>query len=280
VSILLTRGEAVALPQAGGLVLGTDARGVPFLLSADGSRTPVGSDATQAMAAQALDSDPYFLRRFGLPEDFARMSQFNTLSPAAITCQQRDGGAVRLAASGNSRIYYCMTGTGSAGGDPTAGGTFPQHAAPASTPWYLENLCSLSADNVADAGHNGIIWIVGWNGDAATIGATTNGAIGLVYTSGSFRIRATHPVIGTTDVTLGWTIDALQHRFSLRYDGASVIASRDGVDDPATAGSLPGAPQTQSYMFWGLDAAGIAAGTSNFAMVVNGLAYGTNMGVV
>lgn len=41
-SILLTKGEAVGLPQAGKQVFGTDASGVPFLLNSDGSRTAIG----------------------------------------------------------------------------------------------------------------------------------------------------------------------------------------------------------------------------------------------
>lgn len=105
-AILLTKGEAVGLPETGKQVLLTDASGAAYLLNSDGSRTPVGGAPTSDPFLASVLTDAalvdstirtVYLRSYcqSINLDLA-VAAAGGSSPFADVSTSYDGGVIRL----------------------------------------------------------------------------------------------------------------------------------------------------------------------------------------
>lgn len=128
-SILLTKGEAVGLPQAGKQVLGTDSTGTAFLLNSDGSRAPIGSSSpvdwrTQAenfiVALDATLTDTSFYDDLvSLSVQLERAAPVGTGQVAVLSTE--DGGVLSVKSGATANSFRVLQPRDAANADTTLG---------------------------------------------------------------------------------------------------------------------------------------------------------------
>lgn len=187
-------------------------------------------------------------------------------------------------ANANARkMFLKLVNTGINNVPPVSGGLFNPHPAPSAMPWALRVTAHFNPADIANAGHAGKIYLMGWAGSNTDIigssssspGVGNNGGnIALIYTNGIMQIQAIDAFNSPGFTTINsYPNDLHSHVFDMWFDGQSIKIAIDGVKDPAELISLHRVPQAMAFPFFGVDSGGVSTVTGGFALRVQQIEY-------